>query len=978
MRKTFSENRFNCRKIVAGLLATLTAFSAMAAISVSAAPSEADKADTVVDSTTQTTQADTSYFEQYETLAAKPKLKETIELNAAAKSAVQNPEKSVMTVGGKEGVLLNAENGWVEWTFDVASAGTVTAEVEYAPLTDRDGEIIVGVAIDGKYPYTDAKNISLNRVWERVEYEGEDGRPFKKDVQDNEVRPEQEQKTVWTKMFLSDPQGLYKEPYMFYLSAGTHTLRFSVDDASAVIGKIKLYNESIISYKDYYEKYSSKKATGNEVTYLQAELSYRTSSSSIYPTYDKLDPATVPNNPKSTVLNTIGASNWAAVGSYISWKANVPEAGMYKISFRARQNVNSGMISYRNLYINGKIPFAEAKNIPFEYSQNWKMYTWGEDSEQLVYLEPGDVITLTCSTGDTSEVLRNVQSAVTDLNSLYREVIAITSVNPDVYQDYNLEKRIPHLESNLNEIAELLVGTEKKLAEILGSDGSMASSIGFAREKVEYFAKKPYEISEKLSTFKNAAETLGSLILSLSGQPLEIDYIAFVPEKAEEPSGKVGFFQSLSYGFKQFIYSFINDYSSMSNLGDTEKTPVNVWVATGRDQAQVINNLITSDFSVKTGIPVELNMVTDVASTLIKAALAGKGPDVALMVGQQEPVELAARGALVDLTDYIDEDVYNGVHKSAWVPLKYQNRIYAMPESQAFQVTFYRTDIFEELGLKVPNTWDEVYDVLSVLQSKNLTVGMAEINTAAMGVSASLYIFNSLMYQNGQTNYYTEDLSKTLFDTEIAYDAFTKWSEFYTDYGLDRSIDFYSRFRSGEAPYGFSGFTFYTQLQQAAPEIRGLWAMAKFPGTVQEDGSVSRAQDGAVTTCVMLKAAKDKGVADDAYEFMKWWISAETQTSYSADVEVALGIAGRYSPANLEAFANVDWSKDDYELIESHRKFIINQPTVIGNYSVNRDLTSAMRDVVADVSRPRRALLLYNTDINEEIARKRREFGLED
>lgn len=975
MRKTFSENRFNCRKIVATLLATLTAFSAMAAISVSAEPAEAD---TTVDSTTQTVQIDASYFEQYESLSAMPKAEGVIELNAAERSAVQNSANAVMTVDGKEGVLLNGENGWVEWTFSVATAGTVTAEVEYAPLLDRDGEIVVAVAIDGKYPFTEAKNMSLNRVWERIEYEGEDGRPFKKDVQDNEVRPEQKQMTVWTEMFLSDPQGLYKEPYMFYLEAGTHTLRFSIQDASAVIGKIKLYNESIISYEEYYKKYSSNIADGEEVTYLQGELTYRTSSSSIYPTYDKLDPATVPNNPKSTVLNTIGASGWSAAGSYISWKANVPKAGMYKISFRARQNVNSGMISYRNLYINGEIPFAEAKDIPFEYSQNWKMYTWGEDSRQLVYLEPGDIITLTCSTGDTSEILRNIQSAVTDLNSLYRDIIAITSVNPDTYQDYNLEKRLPHLEGKLNEIADLLIKTEKRLAEILGSDGSMASSIGFAREKVAYFAKKPYEISEKLSTFKNAAETLGSLILSLSGQPLEIDYIAFVPEKAEEPSGKVGFFKSLSYGFKQFIYSFINDYSNMSNVGDSEKTPVNVWVATGRDQAQVINNLITSDFSVKTGIPIELNMVTDVSSTLIKAALAGKGPDVALMVGQQEPVELAARGALVDLTDYIDEDVYNSVHKSAWVPLKYQDRIYAMPESQNFMVTFYRKDIFEELGIQVPNTWDEVYDVLAVLQSKNLTMGMAEINTAMMGVSASLYVFNSLMYQNGQTSYYTEDLSKTLFDTEIAYDAFTKWSEFYTDYGLDRSIDFYSRFRSGEAPFGFSAFTFYTQLQQAAPEIRGLWGMAKFPGTVQEDGSVNRAQDGAVTTCVMLKAAKDKGVADDAYEFMKWWISAETQTSYSADIEVALGITGRYSPANLEAFANVDWSEDDYELIESHRQYIINQPTVIGNYSVNRDLTSAMRDVVADVSRPRRALLLYNTDINEEIARKRREFGLED
>ena len=893
MKKTFSENRFNCRKALAALLATLTAFSAMAAISVSAEPAESDGADTSTNSANQTVQTGTAYFDQYESLAALPKAEGVIELNAAERSAVQNSANAVMTIDGKEGVLLNAENGWVEWTFSVAASGTVTAEVEYAPLTDRDGEIIVGISIDGNYPFTEAKNMSLNRVWERVEYEGEDGRPFKKDVQDNEVRPEQEQKTVWTEKFLSDPQGLYKEPYMFYLSAGTHTLRFSIQDASAVIGKIKLYNESIISYEEYYKKYSSNIADGEEVTYLQGELTYRTSSSSIYPTYDKLDPATVPNNPKSTVLNTIGASGWSAAGSYISWKANVPKAGMYKISFRARQNVNSGMISYRNLYINGEIPFAEAKDIPFEYSQNWKMYTWGEDSRQLVYLEPGDIITLTCSTGDTSEILRNIQSAVTDLNSLYREIIAITSVNPDTYQDYNLEKRLPHLEGKLNEIADLLIKTEKRLAEILGSDGSMASSIGFAREKVAYFAKKPYEISEKLSTFKNAAETLGSLILSLSGQPLEIDYIAFVPEKAEEPSGKVGFFKSLSYGFKQFIYSFINDYSNMSDVGDNDRTPVNVWVATGRDQAQVINNLITSDFSVKTGIPVELNMVTDVSSTLIKAALAGKGPDVALMVGQQEPVELAARGALVDLTDYIDEDVYNSVHKSAWVPLKYQDRIYAMPESQNFMVTFYRKDIFEELGIQVPNTWDEVYDVLAVLQSKNLTMGMAEINTAMMGVSASLYVFNSLMYQNGQTSYYTEDLSKTLFDTEIAYDAFTKWSEFYTDYGLDRSIDFYSRFRSGEAPFGFSAFTFYTQLQQAAPEIRGLWGMAKFPGTVQEDGSVNRAQDGAVTTCVMLKAAKDKGVADDAYEFMKWWISAETQTSYSADIEVALGITGR-------------------------------------------------------------------------------------
>ena len=196
MRKTFSENRFNCRRIVAAVLATLTAFSAMAAISVSAEPAEANGADTATDSANQTVQTGTTYFDQYQSLAAMPKAEGVIELNAADRSGVQNSENAVMTVDGKEGVLLDAKNGWVEWTFDVPASGTVTAEVEYAHLTDRDGEIIVGLAIDGNYPFTEAKNMSLNRVWERVEYEGEDGRPFKKDVQGNEIRPEQEQKTV--------------------------------------------------------------------------------------------------------------------------------------------------------------------------------------------------------------------------------------------------------------------------------------------------------------------------------------------------------------------------------------------------------------------------------------------------------------------------------------------------------------------------------------------------------------------------------------------------------------------------------------------------------------------------------------------------------------------------------------------------------------------------------------------------------------
>ena len=46
---------------------------------------------------------------------------------------------------------------------------------------------------------------------------------------------------------------------------------------------------------------------------------------------------------------------------------------------------------------------------------------------------------------------------------------------------------------------------------------------------------------------------------------------------------------------------------------------------------------------------------------------------------------------------------------------------------------FYRTDVLEELNLKVPDTWQELNEMLPTLQGKNLSVGIP----SAFGSSAS-------------------------------------------------------------------------------------------------------------------------------------------------------------------------------------------------------------------------------------------------
>lgn len=72
----------------------------------------------------------------------------------------------------------------------------------------------------------------------------------------------------------------------------------------------------------------------------------------------------------------------------------------------------------------------------------------------------------------------------------------------------------------------------------------------------------------------------------------------------------------------------------MSEYDDAEA--VNVWLNDGRDQAQILKNLI-SDFTEETKIPVNVNLVQ---GGLTESALTGNNPDVAVGVSRGQPINL--------------------------------------------------------------------------------------------------------------------------------------------------------------------------------------------------------------------------------------------------------------------------------------------------------------------------------------------------
>ncbi len=977
-----------------------------------------------------------SYMEYYEEYKGYDKPANKVVVGMDDIVAVENEGKSKITQGDLDGAVLSADNKYVEWTFTVSKAGIYNITPYYYPLDDDDplGDsekesntigraITLELALDGTSPYTEAKAFSLSRMWRDA------GEP-EVDELGNHVRPSQEEVQRWISASFVNELGMYSDPYYVYLTPGEHTLRLTRVREALAINKITFSNAAeLVSYDTYYKNTAAvkgeKKDTG-KFAELQAEKSFEKTDSTLYGLMDHQDAGTYPNHPTRMLINTIGGSNWGVTGQSITWVVNVETAGWYKLAMRARQDLNQGMISYRTLKIQGKndeeayIPFAEAENIPFNYNSDWQVHVLGGEEDPMeLWLEPGDKITLTVAAGELCDVLRNVQRSVLDLNEIYRKIIVITGTTPDIYQDYYLEDEIPGLQDMFITQKNRLTAIADQIIAVTGKTGSQTSTLLEAAARLEIYAGKSYEITADLGSFKSSIESLSSLLLSFGTQPLEIDRFYFVPANEEEiPDGDAGFWDALWYSIQKFFGSFFSDYQ-VKGGEDT----VEVWVSTGRDQMQIVSSMIT-DFIAKYGISVRLSLVPT-GETLLEATMAGKGPDAALMIGYDQVVNLAMRGALVDM----DKEGYDirkkteGIFsEAAWKRFFYEGGYYAIPETQTWPVLFYRTDIMAELDLEVPDDWDEYREMLRTLQGQNLNAGMVETSSGTPGVSGSIDVFQSMLFQRGGT-YYNEDRTATTFDSIEAYESFEDWAEFYSKYGVDRSIDFYNRFRTGDVPIGFSSYGTYNQLMAAAPELRGLWSMAPIPGMIQykkdangeyilnekgekivargtwatnADGSLKLDSNGdpipvyddngevlinhtsasGGTGCMLLSAAVDREVADKAFTFLSWWTTTEQQIRYGQELEATMGVAARYTPASIEAFHSMGWTEEELQILDDQRVWTDNVYSVPGDYLLARSLTNALRSTLDKKLEPRRTLSQYNRDINAEITRKRKEFGL--
>jgi ABC-type glycerol-3-phosphate transport system substrate-binding protein len=871
---------------------------------------------------------------------------------------------------GEKLVLRTEEESFLEYAVHVEKAGMYNVYIEYHPLPSRGIAIERSFKINGTHPFLGSDRLMFQRVWG-------DADSVRKDNQGNEIRPAQIEKPRWESSFFNDYLGYTTEPFEFYFDAGDSVIRLEGINEPVAIRALSLKAPvPVQTYQQFARGIDTDKYQNTGSTYrlrIQGEHAAYRSDPSLYAIYDRSSGATEPPSVAKIKLNMIGGQNWRVAGQWIEWEFYIPEDGLYRFTVKGRQNYNRGFVSNRMAMIDGQIPCVELSAVPFTYNNKWKLVTFRDDEGDMVFpLEHGQhTFRLQAAMGGMGEMLSVMEESVFRLNSISRKILVLTGPEPDIYRDYRVDVVYPEIIMAMELESKILYKLVDDLTAYSGERSAQAAATLTLARQLELFVRRPDKIPRTLVNFKFNISALGDSLLALSQSQLDVDYIVISAPNAKLQPIRENFLVALSHEIRSFLVSFFVDYNNLGDVYRKGADVVEVWMLAGRDQSTILKSMIDDTFTPQTGIKVNIKLVAPDA--VMPAVVAGTGPDAALTVPQADPVNYAVRHAALDVSKLPGyEELTREFDPSVLVPFGYAGGIYGLPETQYFHVMFYRKDIFEELGIEIPETWDDLIGILPIIQKNNMNVGIPSVATTEQ-INIDFSNFLAHLYQrNGRL--YNEDGSRTLLSGETAIEAFDVYTKFFTHYKTPIVYNFLNRFRTGEMPLAFADYTNFNTLEVFAPELRGLWGFARMPGLRKADGSIDRSvPTGTLASMIFSNARKP----ELAWEFLKWWVSADTQLRFGRELESVMGAAARYPTANYDAFTRLSWGSDQMAVLREQRSWTVGTPEVPGGYYVSRHITNAVRRILNEGEDTRETLLDYSITIDDELIKKRKEFGLE-
>ncbi len=883
----------------------------------------------------------------------------------------------VVSPGNAEGLLLSNEgssssSSIIErYTFTVEAdeAGKYCLLADYKVASKGIQKLVFALRVNGELQDPAHENLTLPAAW-RDESQDYAVNEFGSDLYPLPVLVEEDQhQYLRERVYCSD------EPLLFDLQAGNNEIEITVTEASAVFSALTAVKpEAIPDFETYVSEIQGQKVDTEPIV-IEGEK-YTTKTVSSIRAGRSRNAELHPFDASRATINCLAGSTWDDPGEGVNYTFTVNETGVYYLGVRYQQNSKSDMNTFKTIRMDGKTICQPLSAYGFAYTGSGIEETVLSVQGQPIpfYLESGEhTLSMISTAAPIAAAHSTLRQVVTEMNTLALDIRVISGNKVDTERSWKLDYYMPEAHERLQGILEKIDHVYSVLETSgVGTGKTTLSTLDAARRQVEGYLTDKDGLDNLVNQLPSFAQSSGSMAESLSLmapdmllQPLTIDRIYLLGDPKDLPNDNTGFLEKAWQEVRKTVLSFTVESDTAQTNRDDQ---LNVWLIGSVQEQEVLRELADQAFP---GSSVHIALANEGKIQL--AIAADNAPDVVLGGNITQPYQLGIRGAVYDLSTFEDfEEVKNQFYSESFVPVTLGESIYALPQTMDMWVFFYRSDILDMLGLEVPDTWDELIAMLPTLYRYGMNVNTA---MAAGGALKNYTQLMPLIMECGGELYAPDGMSAAFCTPEFI-DGFTRLTELYTKYGVATSIgNFYSSMRNGTAPVGISAIGTYTLLRRAASELDGMWGVAPIPA-LEKNGEYSRLHPAVVSGCYLLSSTKR---AQEGWEFLKWWMSAETQNNFATRLQTTYGEEYLWITANREALAQTTvFADQDREVLLVQLESLKEIPSHPATMLVQRALSDAWNRVVFNGEDVRSALDTAQLEADRGIRKKLQQFGLID
>ncbi|MFF0740388.1 extracellular solute-binding protein [Streptomyces sp. NPDC004111] len=302
-------------------------------------------------------------------------------------------------------------------------------------------------------------------------------------------------------------------------------------------------------------------------------------------------------------------------------------------------------------------------------------------------------------------------------------------------------------------------------------------------------------------------------------------------------------------------------------------TPVRLWSwLTGMDQYVAAFNAAQRD------VHVELSMIASGTqggyATQTNAIRAHNAPDI-LHTEYQALPQIVTTGGLRDLTDDV-ADLADGFLPAAWKSVRPDGRTWAVPMDFCPMAYFYRKDLFDRAGIRVPRTWAEFAQAAAAVRRAD---PKAQITTFPLNDGA---FFAGMAWQTGDPWWrVSSDAWQVGIDNRGTLEMASYWQDLVATGKVARTATSNQSWVSamhGGGLWGMLGATWGVgMMKRSLPQDKGRWAVTAMP--TWDGEPVTGAFGGSA-----FAVSAESQVPDAAVKFLRWLATAPAVPRIGAQV----------------------------------------------------------------------------------------------